>query len=200
MRLARCHRKEAGGDERMHRARQHALLLAVALRRFLDRAQVALHVKRVDAVLPLLARRLFVPVRQHRLRERSRDLQIPRLRREPRRQMPDDGGMSPWRSGSTWMACSRVKSASSGRKPKVSARATSPGMGGISMTASVATGAWVRADVRSTAAAKTATANARRMALPRTARGTGSIVQAPNRRPKKRSGGGPLPAPPAFFT
>src|SRR5256886_13807578 len=74
MRLARCQRKEAGGDERMHRARQHALLLAVALRRFLDRAQVALHVKRVDAVLPLLARRLFVRVRQHRLRERGRDL------------------------------------------------------------------------------------------------------------------------------
>src|SRR5438445_1704301 len=106
------------------------------------------------------------------------------------------GGMSPWRKGSTWMACSRVKSASSGRKPKVSARATSPGMGGISMTASVATGAWVRADVRSTAAAKTATANARRMALPRTARGTGSIVQAPNRRPKKEAGVAPSRPPP----
>src|SRR5207237_9578699 len=91
VRLARCRRKEAGRGQRMHRARQHALLLAVALRCVLDRAQVAFHVKRVDAVLPLLARRLLVRVRQHRLGERGRDLQISSLRGEPRRQESDEG-------------------------------------------------------------------------------------------------------------
>ena len=67
------------------------------------------------------------------------------------------------------MAWRRVKSASSDRNPNESARATSPGTGGMSRTVSVAAGALLAAAARSSPAAATASANAKTAALRRTA-------------------------------
>src|SRR3989442_1103249 len=79
---------------RMIRTQFPTVSCATALRRVLDRAQVALDVQRVDAVLPFLARALLVRLRQHRLGERGRELQLSALRRQTRREKPHPGGRS----------------------------------------------------------------------------------------------------------
>src|SRR5882724_10915230 len=106
------------------------------------------------------------------------------------------GAMSPCRCGRSWMAWSRVASASSERKPNESARATSPGMGGMSASLSTGPGARFCADVRSRTAAAKASANPRAAALPRSAVVTAPMIASARSPTQKRSGGGPLPATP----
>src|SRR5437762_13283857 len=68
--------QESGRDERLDGARGIPVRFAIPLCRVLDRAQVALDVQRVDAVLPLPARALLVRLREHRFGERGRHLQL----------------------------------------------------------------------------------------------------------------------------
>src|SRR6266446_10764202 len=97
------------------------------------------------------------------------------------------------------MAWSRLASASSERKPNESARATSPGMGGMSASLSTAAGARFCADVRSRTAAAKASANPRAAALLRNAVVTAPMIASARSPTQKRSGGGPLPATPPLL-
>src|SRR5882724_3616342 len=106
------------------------------------------------------------------------------------------GAMSTCRCGRSWMAWSRLASASSERKPNESARATSPGMGVMSASLSTAAGARFCADVRSRTAAAKASANPRAAALLRNAVVTAPMIASARSPTQKRSGGGPLPATP----
>src|SRR6266850_5728951 len=78
--------EQSGGDQGPHRCRGHSLDLAIALGRVLDGPEIALHVQRVDTVSPGPARLVLVRLGEHRFGERSGELQLSTLRRQPGRE------------------------------------------------------------------------------------------------------------------